>query len=117
MPMRLVALVLICSGLALAGSARERDFTFEYQATLKDLPAGAQKVELWIPVPHDDAYQRIVNLHVETPYAYKISAGDQGNTILHLQLAHPTQTTVPVTLTFQALRRERIQPLVDVAAK
>ena len=115
--MRLVSLTLLCSSLVLAGSVRERDFTFEYQATLKDLPAGAQKVELWIPVPHDDAYQRIVNLHVDTPYPYKISTGDQGITILHLQLDHPKQTNVPVTLTFQATRRERIQPLVDVAAK
>jgi transglutaminase-like putative cysteine protease len=116
--MRLLPVALICSMLALAsGSVREREFTFEYKATLKDLPAGVQKVELWIPVPHEDSYQRIVNLHVETPYPYRISTGDQGNAILHLQLEHPKDGNIPVTLTFQAIRRERVQPLVDVAAK
>jgi transglutaminase-like putative cysteine protease len=116
--MRLVPVMLVCSSLALAsGPAREREFTFEYKATVKDLPASAQKVELWIPVPHDDSYQHIVNLHAETPYPYKISTGDQGNAILHLQLDHPKDSNIPVTLAFQAIRRERVQPLGDVAAK
>jgi len=115
--MRLVPVMLLCSGLMLAGSARERDFTFEYKATIKDIPAGAQKVELWIPIPHDDPYQRIADLHVDTPYPYTISTGDQGNAILHLQIDHPKGGSIPVTVTFQAARRERIQPLVNVAAK
>jgi len=110
------ALLLFCSLALSSGPAREREFTFEYKATLKDLPSGAQKVELWIPVPHGDSYQSIANLHVDTPYPYKIAAGDQGNTILHLQVAHPDHTSIPVTVTFQAIRRERIQPLAEVAS-
>jgi len=121
--MRLVPALLVFSSLALSsGPAREREFSFEYKATLKDLPSGAQKVELWIPVPHDDSYQRIANLHIDTPYPYKITTADQGNTILHLQIDHPkidhpNDTSIPVAVTFQAIRRERIQPLVEVASK
>jgi len=115
--MRLAPVMLLCSGIMLAGSARERDFTFDYKATVKDIPAGAQKVELWIPIPHDDPYQRIADLHVDTPYPYTITTGDQGNAILHLQIDHPKGASVPVTMTFQAARRERIQTLVNAPAK
>jgi transglutaminase-like putative cysteine protease len=116
--MRLIPVMLACSGLALAsGPVREREFTFEYKAVVKDIPSAAQKVELWIPVPHDDSYQHIVGLHVETPYPYEILSGDQRNAILHLRLDHPKDSNIPVTVTFQAIRRERVQPLAEVSAK
>lgn len=95
----------------------ERDFTFQYQAMVKDLPAATERVELWIPVPHDDAYQRISNLEVQTPYPYKIAAGDQGNTILHLEISRPKDSTIPVTVSFHAVRKERIQRIVAVEKK
>lgn len=116
--MRVCSTFLLCSTLLLASDrVHERDFTFQYSATVKDLPTGAQKVELWIAVPHDDLYQRITNLRVETPYPYKIATGDQGNTILHLEIDRPKESSVPVTVTFHAVRRERIQPLVEVSTK
>src|SRR5258706_5962491 len=107
---------LLAAALLIAAEpGRERTFTFEYKATVKDIPAGTQKLELWIPVPHDDAYQRIANIHVDTPYPYKVSVGDQGNTILHLEIASLKDTSVPVTVTFEADRIERIQSIVPVA--
>ncbi|HYL37030.1 MAG TPA: transglutaminase-like domain-containing protein [Bryobacteraceae bacterium] len=116
--MRACSLLLLSSSLLLASDhIHERDFTFEYNATAKDLPPGAQKVELWIPVPHDDPYQRITNLRVETPYPYKIQAGDQGNTILYLEVDRPRQSSIPVKVTFHAVRRERFQQLIPVASK
>ena len=33
---------------------REREFMFEYKATIKDIPTGAKQIDLWIPVPHDN---------------------------------------------------------------
>ena len=81
---------------------------------MKDIPAGTQKLELWIPVPHDDANQRIANIRIDTPHPYKVEIGDQGNTMLHLEIAQPKATTVPVTVTFEAVRKERIQPTASV---
>ena len=99
--------------LIAAGPVHERDFTLEYQASVKDLPAGTQKVDLWIPVPHDDPYQHITGLQIDTPYTYEISTGDQGNKILHLQVARPRESSIPLAVTFHAVRKERIQPIVD----
>jgi transglutaminase-like putative cysteine protease len=114
MRLALLATLLATPLLAAVEPGRERAFTFDYKATVKDIPAGTQKLELWIPVPHDDAYQRIANLHVETPYPSKVSVGDQGNAILHLEIAAPKETSVPVTVTFEAARKERIQPTVSM---
>jgi len=109
------AVLLATSLLPAAEPVRERAFTFEYKATVKDIPTGTQKLEVWIPVPHDDAYQRIANVHIDTPYPYKVSVGDQGNTMVHLEIARPVETSVPVTVTFEAARKERIQPIGPVA--
>ena len=104
---------LFATCLLIAGEpTHQRDFTFEYKATLKDIPAGTQKLNLWIPVPHDDPYQRITDVRVDTPYPHQILTGDQGNTMLHLEIAQPKDSSVPVTLTFHAVRLERIQPVV-----
>ncbi|HEV8037424.1 MAG TPA: transglutaminase-like domain-containing protein [Bryobacteraceae bacterium] len=111
--MRPVLLFTACL-LVAAEPAHQRDFTFEYNATVKDIPAGTQKLELWIPVPHDDPYQRILDVHVDTPYPHQILTGDQGNRLLHLTIEQPKESSVPVTLTFHAVRLERIQPIVLV---
>ena len=111
--MRNVFLLLPLSAYLLiaAEPAHQRDFTFEYNATVKDIPAGTQKLELWIPVPHDDPFQRITDIKIETPVPYQILPGDQDNQMLHLEINQPRESSVPVTLTFHAVRLERIQPI------
>src|ERR1700693_5813888 len=113
-PALLVPLFAVC--FLTAGETAQRDFTFEHKATVKDIPAGTQKLELWIPVPHDDPFQRILDVQVDTPYPHQILTGDQGNTMLHLAIAQPKESSVPVTLTFHAVRLERIQPIVFAKA-
>jgi transglutaminase-like putative cysteine protease len=98
----------VCICLATTG-VRERNFEFEYKAVVKDIPAGAQKVELWIPVPHDDDWQQIRSLRIETSAHYEITTSPQGNRMLHLTVAQPKETTLPVTMHFDATRREHIQ--------
>ncbi|MCZ7646186.1 MAG: hypothetical protein M5U26_13005 [Planctomycetota bacterium] len=43
---------------------RARSFTFTYQAFVKEVPAGAKKLKLWIPVPRSDAHQTIGNVKI-----------------------------------------------------
>jgi transglutaminase-like putative cysteine protease len=101
---------------------RERSFSFDYAVTVKDIPIGAHTVDLWIPVPHDDAFQRIANPRVETPYRYEISTGTEGNRILHIRVSDPKEPVVAVTMHFDTVRREHLQALAaastanDVAA-
>ncbi len=96
---------------------RERSFTFEYAVTVKDLPATAKTVDLWIPVPHDDPYQRVIDLKIETPLPYKIATDADGNTILHMKAQRPADGALPLTMRFNAVRKEHLTSLADREAK
>jgi transglutaminase-like putative cysteine protease len=110
--------VLLLAGLLIAASIpapRQRSFHFEYAVEVQDLPRGAQMVDIWLPVPHDDAFQRITNLRVATPYPYGIATGPQGNHILHVRVSPPREPGIPVTVVFDSVRREHIQPVTAAA--
>ncbi len=113
----LPALALISvSNLSVAAPAlRERRFEFEYKATVKDIPAGARRVELWIPVPHDDPYQKIGALAVDSPYPYEVRTSQYGNKVLHLALDSPPKDGFTVTLRFDAARKEHVQSRLQEA--
>jgi transglutaminase-like putative cysteine protease len=98
-----------------ASPARERKFDFEYKATVKDIPTGAKKVEFWIPVPHDSAFQTISQLQIESPYPYKVHTSEYGNKILHINLSNPQQSSFTVTMRFNAVRKEHIQERLQQA--
>jgi hypothetical protein len=70
---KIVAIPFLCACTTLA--AAQRSFTFAYALTVKDVPAGAHLVDIWLRVPHDDAFQSNTNVRVETPYSYEIATG------------------------------------------
>ena len=88
---------------------RTRDFALEYKAVVKDIPAGTKRVDLWVPVPHDDPYQRITGLRIESAYSYKIVVGSDGNTMLHIAVDNPKESEVAVTMSLDADRQEHGQ--------
>jgi transglutaminase-like putative cysteine protease len=115
----LIALVLFSisiSGVVAAPALRERKFEFEYKATVKDIPAGAKRVELWIPVPHDDPFQKITGMEINSPSPYEIHTSQYGNRVLHVSLINPPQTNLTVTMHFTAVRREHVQARLQQAS-
>jgi len=114
----LLALALVFAATpreAAARAPRERRFEFEYRATVKDIPAGAKAVDVWLPVPHDDPFQKITELRVESPYPYRIRTARHGNRVLHLSLKNPPQTSFTVTMKFKAVRLEHVQERLQQA--
>src|ERR1700730_8418098 len=99
-----------------AATPRERKFEFEYKATVRDIPAGAKKVDLWIPVPHDGPFQAISSMRVDSPYPYQVREAQYGNKVLHISLNDPQQRSFTVTMRFEALRREHIQERLQTAS-
>jgi len=94
-----------------------RSFEFEYKATVKDLPADAKSVDVWIPVPHDNAFQTITDLTVDAPYPYQVHDGQYGNRILHLRVDRVQQPSFTVTMRFHTVRKEHIQELLRPGAR
>jgi transglutaminase-like putative cysteine protease len=112
--MRASVVLLLCVPAVWAGELpvpRERSFSFEYAVRVKDVPTGARQVDVWLPVPSDDAFQRIRNLRVDTPDHYEIVNGANHNRILYMRVGAPVRTDIPVTLRFDVVRKEHVQPL------
>lgn len=111
--MKTIAVLMMVAGMGTAATIhrqpRARNFHFEYKATLKQIPADAKHVDLWVPVPHDDAYQQIRHLRIESPYAYKIATASHGNMMLHIGIDQPKESTIAITMSFDATREEHIQ--------
>jgi transglutaminase-like putative cysteine protease len=111
--LRISAAVALPLALAVAFSApappRQRAFHLEYKAIVKAIPPGAKHVELWVPVPHDDDYQKISNLQIDCRYPYKITTASLGNTMLHADVEAPKEGSFTVTVRLDARRQEHIQ--------
>ncbi|HXT19801.1 MAG TPA: transglutaminase domain-containing protein [Thermoanaerobaculia bacterium] len=93
-----------------------RSFELTYRAVVTGLPAGARRVDVWIPYPHSDENQRIEVLAVEAPTRYQVSTEPRfGNRVLHLSVARPQQ---PFTLELRARveRREVVRKELSRAA-
>lgn len=102
--------------LATQTAPRSRAFHFEYQANFKNIPADAAYADLWVPIPHDDDYQQIKNLTIDSPYAYKIATGPNGNTMLHVRIDHPKDSEAKIAVKLDAVRAEHIQARLAGAA-
>ena len=86
---------------------RERRFVFKYQAKV---PAEDGGVHLWVPIPHDDPYQKISKLQVESSLPYSVETDALGNRILSVE-GKPGGVAPSVTLRFECVRQEHIQAL------
>jgi transglutaminase-like putative cysteine protease len=95
---------------ALAASAqtdlKSRTFKFTYSATVKDIPAGAKTVDLWIPYPQSDANQTIHQVKINAPGQVTVGREPRyGNQAVHFLAVNPTGP-VKVSLEVLATRRE-----------
>jgi len=95
-----------------AQTPRERSFAFEYVAAVKDIPASAKELELWLPVPHNDPYQVISDFRIESSQPYRLHSAQYGNKMLCIRVKDPQPAGFTVTLRFNAARREHINPLL-----
>ena len=44
-----------------------RTFDLVYETEVQDIPSGASRVDVWIPLPQGDQYQEIITQQVGTP--------------------------------------------------
>jgi transglutaminase-like putative cysteine protease len=76
---------------------------------VKEVAAGAKRVDLWIPVPQSDAHQDVRNLRIRSFYPHKLGTAAHGNKMAHLSVETPPPAGFSVTVSFDATRREHIQ--------
>jgi len=102
------------SGVADEAPAPRR-FSFVYEVSLKDLPEGAKRLDLWIPLPSTDPFQDITDLEVEARTPHRVTtAAPYGNRMIHFGLREDVRP-FDVVVRFDVLRREQTasRALVD----
>ncbi|MEK7214267.1 MAG: transglutaminase domain-containing protein, partial [Chloroflexota bacterium] len=97
---------------------RTRTFEFQYETHIPALPARAEKLRLWIPIPASDTQQEIAALTLESRVPFQIHQEPQyGNRYAYFEVS-PQAGAAPieVRLRFQATRREHRVALESSAA-
>ena len=87
----------------------ERTFEITYTAEVHDIPAGAKDVQVWLPYPQSDEYQKILKANVRSPFPDKIAKGaEYGNQMVHIEMKDPKVTAIPVAMEFTVRRSEHL---------
>jgi hypothetical protein len=82
-----------------------RKMHFTYAFTVRNISAGANKVDIWVPAPQSDERQTISNLEVQCRYPHSIETEPEyGNSILHLQATENVPESLTVAMSFLVTR-------------
>lgn len=104
-----VAALATVDTLPSSSTAHDRTFDLTYAAEVHDIPAGTKDLQIWLPYPQDDPYQKILKANVTSPVPTKVFAGaEYGNKILHIELKDPSVTSVSVKMEFTVQRSEHL---------
>lgn len=109
-----LALVLVVVLIELisikATKRRTRTFEFNYTAIIKEVPAGAKEINLWLPYPTSDENQTVEVIKVLSPYPWKINKDSEyGNSILHVPIRSPKESSLKVEMQFKVSRHEYVR--------
>ena len=67
-----------------------RTFHFTYNFTVKEIPPGAQRVRVWIPVPQTDQHQTVRVLAVKAAVKTRITRElEYGNRMMYAEIKYP----------------------------
>jgi transglutaminase-like putative cysteine protease len=84
-----------------------RTFRFTYNFTVKDIPSGAKRVRVWVPVPQTDQHQTVHVLAVKAPAKTRMMRDPEyGNRMIYAEIENPAAGTVELTLEYRITRRE-----------
>jgi transglutaminase-like putative cysteine protease len=105
------AFIAVAAFLTLSSSApaapASRSFEATYVATVEDVPAGLNRLEIWVPVPQDTASQTIRNLRVDSAYPGSIRHEKEfGNSYFYLSTGEPRPGKLEIRVSFEADRQE-----------
>src|SRR6266481_5492481 len=96
------------SAAPVSPTARSRSFNFSYHADIPISNQSAKKLEVWIPLPREDAFQQVRDLKIVAPVHFEIvDQHSNGNRVAHLEAVAPLPASVPVTIAFATIRREQ----------
>jgi transglutaminase-like putative cysteine protease len=84
-----------------------RTFRFTYTFTVKDIPSGAKRVRVWVPVPQTDQHQTVRVLAIKSPAKTQMTQEPEyGNRMIYAEMQNSAPGKAEVTLEYEVTRRE-----------
>src|SRR5467141_2984434 len=84
-----------------------RTFRFAYNFTVKDIPSGAKRVRVWIPVPQTDQHQTVRVLAVKAPVKTRMTQETEySNRMMYAEIPNPASGKAEFTHEYKVTRRE-----------
>src|SRR6266404_1116396 len=84
-----------------------RTFHFTYNFTVKDIPSGAKRVRVWVPVPQTDQHQTVRVLAVKAPVKTRMTQEPEyGNRMMYAEIQNSAPGKAEFTLEYKITRRE-----------
>lgn len=110
---RLIGLGLAATGVVLPGihgaaaaAPQVEHFQAHHEATIHDIPAGAQKARIWLVVPRDDPAQKLGSIRLTGPGKASIhEGGTYNNRYAYFEVEHPGRS-LTVAADFTLERRQ-----------
>ncbi|HEX9652109.1 MAG TPA: transglutaminase domain-containing protein [bacterium] len=100
-----IATHLSCTKSPAHANHGTRKMQFSYAFTVKNIPADAHRVEVWVPVPQSDVRQNISNLQVTCDYPYSFETeAEYGNSILRIEANGSVSESLNVVMSFSVTR-------------
>src|SRR5580704_18809154 len=100
---------LLVSSAPATSSMQERTLEFTYTAEVHDIPSGSKDVQIWLPYPHNDEYQKVLKAKVASPYSSQVLTGPEyGNQMVHIDVKNPYAANIAVTMEFTIERTEHV---------
>ena len=84
-----------------------RTFRFTYNFTVKDIPSGAKRVRVWIPVPQNDQHQTVRVVAVKARVKTRITEEPEyGNRMMYAEIQNSGASKAEFTLEYKIKRSE-----------
>ncbi len=88
-------------------SPPSRTFHFTYNFTVKDIPAGAKRVRVWVPLPHSDQHQTVRVVALKSPVKTRMAEeSEYGNRMIYAEFQTPAVGHAEFTFEYKITRRE-----------
>ena len=88
-------------------SPPSRTVRFTYSFTVKDIPSGAKRVRVWVPVPQTDQHQTVRVLAVKAPVKTRMTQEPAyRNRMMYAEIQNPAAGQAEFTLEYKVTRRE-----------
>ena len=84
-----------------------RTFHFTYNFTVKDIPSGAKRLRVWVPVPQTDQHQTVRVLSIKAPAKTQMTEdAEYGNRMMYAEIQNPSAAKAEFTVEYKVTRRE-----------